>query len=187
MVGALVYVMGPSGAGKDTVMRWAREALPDNGVIFAHRYITRAPRTDDENFVALSPLEFAARRRAGLFRFAWEAHGYAYGIGREIDLWREAGLTVVVSGSREHFATELADEPEIWPVQIVAPPTLVAERLAARRREDAAAIAARLGREPPSPRHPRLVSIENAGRIPEAGRLLLDLLTSLRKAPAHAR
>jgi ribose 1,5-bisphosphokinase PhnN len=54
--------------------------------------------------VALSDAEFDARRAAGLFAFDWAAHGFRYAIGAEIDLWRKAGLVVVVSGSREHYA-----------------------------------------------------------------------------------
>lgn len=42
MVGALVYVMGPSGAGKDSVLNRARAMLSaDLPILFAHRYITR--------------------------------------------------------------------------------------------------------------------------------------------------
>jgi ribose 1,5-bisphosphokinase len=42
MAGALVYVMGPSGAGKDSVLGRARAMLStDLPIVFAHRYITR--------------------------------------------------------------------------------------------------------------------------------------------------
>ena len=57
----LVYVMGPSGAGKDTLLRAARARLEGGDVFFAHRYITRDPVPGDENFIALSPAEFEAR------------------------------------------------------------------------------------------------------------------------------
>lgn len=37
-----VYVVGPSGSGKDRLLRYARERLADEpGLVFAHRYITR--------------------------------------------------------------------------------------------------------------------------------------------------
>ena len=68
--GPLVYVMGPSGAGKDSVMGRARALLPaDAPVVFAHRYITRPAETGGENHVALSAAEFALRRTHGLFAF----------------------------------------------------------------------------------------------------------------------
>jgi len=41
--GRLWYVMGPSAAGKDSVLAYVRQQLPAAaGVVFAHRYITRA-------------------------------------------------------------------------------------------------------------------------------------------------
>src|ERR1700722_10988516 len=90
----LVYVMGPSGAGKDSVLNRARALLgADAPVVFAHRYITRPAEAGGENHVALSPEEFAVRRAHGLFAFHWQAHGNEYGIGREIHAWRKAGLT----------------------------------------------------------------------------------------------
>src|SRR5476649_323603 len=102
--GPLVYVMGPSGAGKDSVLNRARTLLAEKApVVFAHRYITRPAEAGGENHIELSPTEFGLRRTHGLFAFHWRAHGNEYGIGREVYSWRRAGLTVVVSGSREHF------------------------------------------------------------------------------------
>ncbi len=104
MEGSLVYVMGPSGAGKDSVLSRARALLPPEApVVFAHRYITRPADTGGENHVAVTRAEFAMRRAHGLFAYHWGAHGNDYGVGREIHDWRAAGLTVVVSGSRDHF------------------------------------------------------------------------------------
>src|SRR5260221_12325862 len=98
--------MGPSGAGKDSVLQFARAALSaDERFAFAHRYITRPPDAGGENHVSLSEPEFETRRVAGLFTFHWHAHGFRYGIGIEIEAWRRAGFLVVVSGSRQHFRT----------------------------------------------------------------------------------
>ena len=84
MTGPLVYVMGPSGAGKDSVLGRARAMLSiDLPVVFAHRYITRPVDAGGENHVALSHAEFALRRAHGLFAFHWQAHGNDYGIGLE--------------------------------------------------------------------------------------------------------
>src|SRR5688500_10000865 len=91
MPAPIVYVMGPSGAGKDTLLRYARERLEGQPVAFAHRYITRPSTSGDENHVALTLAEFHARRAHGLFIMEWEAHGLSYAIGREIEAWRQAG------------------------------------------------------------------------------------------------
>jgi ribose 1,5-bisphosphokinase len=102
MAAPLVYVMGPSGAGKDSVLARARFLLPPQApIVFAHRYITRPAEAGGENHVALSAAEFTLRRDHGLFAYHWRAHGNEYGIGSEIQAWRRVGLTVVISGSRE--------------------------------------------------------------------------------------
>ena len=119
--GAFFYVIGPSGAGKDSVIAWARAASDPGRIAFAHRYITRPALADAENHIALTPAEFAARRRAGWFALDWESHGLSYGIGREIDSWRADGIAVVVNGSRIHLAEAAARYPEIRPVLITAP------------------------------------------------------------------
>jgi ribose 1,5-bisphosphokinase PhnN len=61
----VILVVGPSGAGKDTLLRAAREhfaAVPSLG--FARRYITRPPGVDEDNYyvdeVGFSLLENAA-------------------------------------------------------------------------------------------------------------------------------
>jgi ribose 1,5-bisphosphokinase len=184
--GPLFYVMGPSGAGKDSVLARARQLLaPDTSVIFAHRYITRPAEASGENHVALSDLEFAMRRTHGLFAFHWQAHGNHYGIGREIHAWRKAGLTVVVSGSREHFQSVAGVDPDTYPVLITAPVARLRERLAARGREDEAAAARRLERSDAYDVHdPRLITIVNDGPLDEAAMALVRVLATFRSAPA---
>jgi ribose 1,5-bisphosphokinase len=185
MQGPLVYVMGPSGAGKDSVMERARSLLPaDAPVVFAHRYITRPAGAGGENHIALSAAEFELRRAHGLFAFHWEAHGNHYGIGREIHAWRQAGLTVVVSGSREHWQTLGGLDDDAHPVLITASPERLAERLAARGREDAAAAARRIGRgDAYAVTDHRLVTIINDGALEAAAQAFLSLTATLQCSP----
>lgn len=176
-LGRIVYVMGPSGAGKDSVLRCARRQLDGERVAFAHRYITRPPTPGDENHVALSPAEFAARCRHGLFAMRWSAHGLDYGIGIEIRTWLEAGLTVVVSGSRGHFSDHCHEMDAVLPVVVSAPAGVIAARLAARGREDKAAVEERLRRGGAfTVDHPALVAIENSGLIEDAGARLAQVI-----------
>ena len=185
-IGPLVYVMGPSGAGKDSVLERARALLPaDSTVVFAHRYITRPADIGGENHVAVSLAEFEQRRAWGLFTFHWQAHGNHYGIGCEIHVWRQLGLTVVVSGSREHFKTTTGIDDDTLPVLITAPAECLAERLAARGREDSAAAAVRLQRsEAYIVNDSRLVTIANSGALDTAAREFISLLATL--APRQA-
>jgi ribose 1,5-bisphosphokinase len=183
--GALVYVMGPSGAGKDSVLNRARTLLPDNvPVVFAHRYITRSAEAGGENHIELSPAEFGLRRTHGLFAFHWRAHGNEYGIGREIYSWRRAGLTVVVSGSREHFQQIAGIDDNTHPVLITAPAERLAQRLTSRAREDAEAAAERLQRsEAYDVTDRRLVTIVNDGPLDAAATRFVSLLATLQCSP----
>lgn len=177
--GPIVYVMGPSGAGKDSVLRYARERLDGlHPIVFAHRYITRPPTPGDENHIALTESEFAARAARNLFAMHWRAHGHRYGIGIEIERWRGAGCLVVVSGSRAHFEQELAATPGIVPVVITSDPAVLARRLAGRARDDAQAVTKRLQRGAAHQvEHPALVTIDNSGTVAQAGERLVQVLT----------
>lgn len=161
---------------------------PDMPVAFAHRYITRPAEAGGENHISLTPAEFALRRQRALFAFHWEAHGNHYGIGREIHGWRNAGFTVVVSGSREHFLKLGGIDDDTHPVLITAPPERLAERLAARGRESENAAAARLGRgEAYELTDPRLVTILNDGALETAARAFVSLIARLQPSSAVRR
>lgn len=181
MDGALIYVMGPSGAGKDSVLGRARALLPAEApVAFAHRYITRPHDIGAENHVAVSRAEFAVRRAHGLFAYHWHAHGNDYGVGREIHEWRAAGMTVVVSGSRDHFQRTGGLDSLARPVLITAPPERLQQRLASRGRETALEAAERLDRAGAyAIDDPRLVTIVNDGALDDAAQAFVTLLSRL--------
>jgi ribose 1,5-bisphosphokinase len=143
--------MGPSGAGKDTLLRFARGRVDPAGVVFAHRYITRAAAADGENHVELSDREFASRQSAGLFALQWASHGFNYAIGAEVNLWLARGLVVVASGSRAAWSEARVRYPNIIGILIDAPMELRARRLATRGRENEPAIRERLAREVQTP------------------------------------
>jgi len=174
----LIYIMGPSGSGKDSLMAEARLRLPaEASVAFAHRYITRPADAGGENHVALSRAEFQLRASRGLFALSWESHDFAYGIGREIDLWMEAGLSVVVNGSRGALPEALNAYPELLPVLIDVPEYILRERLGARGRENAGEIEARLARARLSViETPGLVRFDNSGPLAVRGQALAELI-----------
>ena len=170
----LIYVMGASGCGKDSLMAAARTLLPAEApVVFAHRYITRPADAGGENHVALTRSEFQLRLNSGLFVLHWESHGFAYGIGREIDLWMERGLGVVMNGSRAALSAALRAYPDMLPLLVTVPEEVLRERLGARGREDAAEMERRLARARMAvPEVPGLVSFDNSGPLVERGRAL---------------
>ncbi|WP_299135269.1 ribose 1,5-bisphosphokinase [uncultured Vibrio sp.] len=144
--GQLYYVIGPSGAGKDSIISALREQFVEDLVV-AHRYITRAADAGGENHVELSDDEFFIRYSRNMFAMSWQAHGMSYGIGQEVYQWMDAGLSVVVNGSRAYLdaARELFGE-RLVPVVVSVNPEVLEARLRARGRESEAQIALRLKR-----------------------------------------
>jgi phosphonate metabolism protein PhnN/1,5-bisphosphokinase (PRPP-forming) len=142
----LVAVVGPSGAGKDTLMGLARARLEgDARFRFVRRAITRPAEAGGEEHRALDEAAFAAEREAGGFALWWQAHGLSYGIPRDIEVDLAAGRVVVANLSRGVLAQAASFRLRV--LVITAPVELLAARLAARGRETPADIAARLRRE----------------------------------------
>jgi ribose 1,5-bisphosphokinase len=147
MAGKLIYVVGPSGAGKDALLDYALARRPAGlDVRFARRWITRPADAGGEHHRPLTLAGFEDRVRAGAFALYWRAHGNGYGIDREILDWLRAGATVVVSGSREHLPQALRDFPELQVIHVTVDPAVLRERLLRRGRETAEQVDERLAR-----------------------------------------
>jgi ribose 1,5-bisphosphokinase len=175
--GRLFYVMGASGVGKDSLLQFLRQASDPNRIAIAHRYITRPVKPGAESHVALSEAEFQARLRAGWFALHWRSHGFWYAIGREIEMWRQSGINVVLNGSRGYLPEALEAYPDIVPVLITAEPDLIAGRLASRRRESDVEIAERIRHRVDLASLPaNVVTIDNSGALELAGTALLALV-----------
>ncbi len=142
--GRLIAVVGPSGAGKDTLMDAARAARPD--LYFARRVITRPSEAGGEDYDGVTDFEFARRLERDEFAFHWRAHGLGYGVLAEIDDVLASGRDVVFNGSRAALPGIAARYPNLRVVLVTAPNSVLAERLARRGRESRAEIEARLSR-----------------------------------------
>jgi len=177
----LFYVMGASGAGKDSVLDYARQhAQSQLPASFAHRYITRAAESGSENHVALSEQEFSTRLDRGLFAMYWGSHGLQYGIGIEINYWLEKGIHVVVNGSRAYLEEATRKYAELYPVLINVPSAILQERLLRRGRENSRQIEERIKRADKfkTISHRRLIALDNSGPLHQAGNDFLHLLTN---------
>jgi phosphonate metabolism protein PhnN/1,5-bisphosphokinase (PRPP-forming) len=134
-------IVGPSGAGKDTLIAGALAARPDLRLV--RRVITRPADRGAEDHEPVSEAEFARRKAAGAFALDWQAHGLCYGIPRD----QLAGPgTVLFNGSRAILALAQQCLPDLRVVVVTAPPEVLGARLAARGRETADDIATRLRR-----------------------------------------
>lgn len=146
--GTLFLVVGPSGAGKDTLIEGARAALePCGAYVFPRRAITRPAAAGGEDHEALSPEAFAKRSAEGGFFATWHAHGLDYGLPECISATLESGRHVVVNVSRAILADVAGRVSPTVAIEVAAPPEIRARRLADRAREDGADAARRLARE----------------------------------------
>ena len=144
--GRLVLVVGPSGAGKDTLIDLARDALRhDSSIVFVRRVVTRAA-TVAEAHDSMSAEDFERAVRAGAFALTWDAHGLRYGIPIAVDADIRAGRTVVCNVSRTIVAAARARYADVLVALVTAPPEVLAARLAARSRGSDGDLARRLAR-----------------------------------------
>lgn len=176
----LVLVVGPSGAGKDTVLGLARQALDgDPRFRFVRRVITRPADAGGEDHEAVSEAAFAQRT----FALHWQAHGLHYGIPLDVidDLAR--GIVVVANVSRGVIA-EAAVRFPVRVIEVTAPPEILARRLAARGRETPADVAKRLARDVPLPDHVSVDTVINHRAPAEAAeRFIAALIRAASPAP----
>jgi ribose 1,5-bisphosphokinase len=176
----LFYIIGASGAGKDSLISYVNRRRSENTpVVFAHRYITRDADAKGENHIALSNQEFKLREKMDCFAMHWHSHQTHYGIGVEIDSWLQSGLSVVVNGSRGYLPQAAKRYPDIIPVMIRVDYEVMRERLFARGRESKEQIVARMAqamRLETATQHSRLRTIDNNGALGEAGEELCALI-----------
>jgi ribose 1,5-bisphosphokinase len=181
--GRLFYIIGPSGAGKDSLISYARNRMNgESFVVFAHRYITRPPLPDGENHVALSEKEFMERLTNGFFAMHWQSHGYHYGIGIEVNIWLSERCHVVVNGSRAYLPEVLDRYPQSKVLLIDVSEAELKRRLQKRGRENAAKIQSRLSRNRQFSAKiidnlPNITVIQNDGSLESAGKLLVQQIT----------
>ncbi|MEB0109135.1 phosphonate metabolism protein/1,5-bisphosphokinase (PRPP-forming) PhnN [Pseudomonas sp. GNP013] len=146
MAGRLIYLIGPSGSGKDSLLDAARSRLAERGCRIVRRVITRSAEAVGEAAQGVTPEQFAALQAQGAFALSWQANGLSYGIPREIDDWLAAGEDVLVNGSRAHLAQTRERYPGMGVLLLAVDHTLLRQRLIARGRESLADIEERLAR-----------------------------------------
>ena len=180
MDGRLIYLMGPSGSGKDSLIEAAREPLRTLNCEVIRRVITRSAESVGEDAIGVTPQEFERRQRNGDFSLAWQANGLAYGIPVEMDAWLKTGRNVLVNGSRANLRQALERYPTLVPVLLTVRDDVLRERLLRRGRETLEQIDARLARNAlfkdrrssDLPVH----AIDNSGDLADAVEQLLSLI-----------
>jgi thymidine phosphorylase len=179
-VGTLFFVVGPSGSGKDSLIDGARAVLEKNSRhVFARRVITRPAGSAGEDHESTTEEEFARRESLGDFLISWNAHGLRYGLSASLMAALESGQNVIANGSRAVIA-ELAERvPRLIVVEVVAPPELLAARIAGRGRETGTAIDKRVARNVAQwPSSVKTVTVRNDATIAAGIELFLAALES---------
>ena len=143
MGGRLIYVVGPSGSGKDSILQGVVSLLPADCVIM-QRVITRQAFAQTEDSEFLAKAEFDALEQAGGLALSWRANGLAYGVRSELDQWLKRGIHVLINGSRAHWPTVQQQYPNAILVSVHVDAELLRQRLISRGRESLEQINERL-------------------------------------------
>ncbi|MHA6265132.1 phosphonate metabolism protein/1,5-bisphosphokinase (PRPP-forming) PhnN [Arenibacterium sp. CAU 1754] len=175
MTGRIYTIVGPSGAGKDTLIGAAHRARPDLQIV--RRAITRPAEAGGEPFQAVTMDEFNARSDAGDFVLSWQAHGLCYGIPKTVLDDLEQGQDVLFNGSRAMLGDAVRVFPGLLVLHVTARPDILAARLTARGREGPRDIDRRLKRAAlPLPEGLHVIEIDNSGALEDATSALLAAL-----------
>jgi ribose 1,5-bisphosphokinase len=174
--GRLVLVVGPSGAGKDTLIGLARAACANDGtIVFPRRVVTRKPSSFEDN-EQVGPEAFRQAQGQGEFAVHWEAHGHCYALRRAIDDDIRAGRTVVANISRTVVEAMRRIYAGVVVVSITAPPEILSQRLAARARDSDGRVADRLGRAIDAAAAAPDVTINNVGSAEAHANQLIEII-----------
>jgi ribose 1,5-bisphosphokinase len=182
----LIYVMGPSGAGKDSVLGWLREHLPAGlPVHWARRTITRPTSPAGEAHEATDAPQFERLQSEGAFALAWQANGLHYGVRHTELTPLQHGHWVLVNGSRGHLPQALQSHPGLQVVHITADPATLVQRLTQRQRETPEDIRQRVARASAFVVPKGAMEILNNGTLDQAGEQLLRALQGLASWPSR--
>lgn len=141
------YIMGPSGAGKDSVLEAVSAHFAEE-VSRPARYISRALVVKDaeQHNVITTPIfnEFVDK---ACFSLYWEANGFHYGYDKQWLLDLEMGKIVLLNGSRSYWPqAQKKYGDKLYPIYLDLSVESQEARLKGRGRESYADIAERIAR-----------------------------------------
>lgn len=181
--GLMVAVVGPSGAGKDTLMAAvARHFAGSDALHIVRRIITRPAEAGGEDHIPATRAQFDDLCAQGAFACHWQAHGLSYGIPVDASTQVQSGKLVIANGSRSALPSFSRAFPRLMVLNITARPEILAERLATRGRESREDILARLSRGGLGVSGNFTVEeIDNSGDLGEAEAAIIRLVDRLLK------
>lgn len=145
--GTLFLVVGPSGAGKDSLIDGAKAALMgDEHYVFPRRYITRPANAGGEDHIPLSDDLFTTMQERGDMMLEWQAHNLRYGVPKAVAQHLERGRNVIVNVSRTVVDEARKRLTPLRVLYITVDENILAERLKTRGRESSSDIKRRVQR-----------------------------------------
>jgi thymidine phosphorylase len=165
--GIFFFVVGPSGAGKDSLIEGARAHLGEAGrYVFARRTITRPTGAPGEDHDGVTEAQFKASVSAGDFLITWQAHGLSYGLSADLLTALSNGSNVIANGSRKMIRELASLVPRLIVIEVTASIDVLAARILARGRENALEARARVMRQvEPLPIDIETIRVSNDGAL----------------------
>lgn len=181
--GIFFFVVGPSGAGKDSLIDAVRGA--NRPFEIARRVITRAHGSPGEDHEALGEAEFSALERQGGFLITWSAHGLKYGLRREFLDVLAHGRHVIANGSRAMVEALRKCVAHLVVIEVNAAPSVLAERILARGRETPEEVRQRvMHKVEPFPAGVEVVRVSNDGTLEQGIERFIAALDRATQPPA---
>lgn len=182
--------MGPSGAGKDTLLLGAREKLSRDGnhnIEFVKRAITRSADKITDLEISMTNEDFHAASKRGEFALQYSANNTHYAIPKaSLDAGIAAGKRMVLNVSRT-VIDQVRDEfgrqgVEVYCLNITASDEILKTRLLGRGRESATEIEQRIKRAKMlTPEGSHVIGIVNEASTEEGIDLVSKALTGKMK------
>ena len=175
----ILLITGPSGAGKDSLLRIASlHFKEDQRFTFVRRYITRQPDANEQNFFVDSAA-FSLLSINNFFISRWQAHGNLYGIPRNELPEPHENKLAVISISRGNTGDFENVFDQVITLGVEVDPDILHRRLQARGREDEKGIEERLCRQNSALTAGKLLRFDNSEDLSVSGRKFVSLLESL--------
>jgi len=186
--GCLILVVGPSGAGKDSLLDAARRHFDARAdLLFPRRVITRPADAGGEDHIPITPSVFRNLAAENAFALHWQAHGLSYGLPITINPALKNGRHIVANVSRTVLDDARARFSHVVVLSIIADPTVLAERLCKRGRETGGDLEARLARAHLlRPAGDDVVEIDNSGALSESTSAFIAAINDICQSRAAA-